>query len=153
MPQYLGMALSIVGALILGDTAVNAGLVSPPAVMIVALSGLTFYVVPNQAAQFAMLRLIFIILGAVLGLFGILVGILGLLSYLSSFDSYDSAYLAPITPYIANDQKDFLIKQSVTKMRKYPKSIANNPQNDVRLKTKFSSKAEKQKAERGKYDN
>ena len=153
MPQYLGMALSIVGALILGDTAVNAGLVSPPAVMIVALSGLTFYVVPNQAAQFAMLRLIFIILGAVLGLFGILVGILGLLSYLSSFDSYDSAYLAPITPYIANDQKDFLIKQSVTKMRQYPKSIANNPQNDVRLKTKFSSKAEKQKAERGKYDN
>ena len=58
MPQYFGMAMSIVGALILGDTAVSAGLVSPPAVMIVALSGITFYIIPGQASQFSILRLI-----------------------------------------------------------------------------------------------
>lgn len=134
MPQYLGMALSIVGALILGDTAVNAGLVSPPAVMIVALSGLTFYVVPNQSAQFSMLRLLFILFGAVLGLFGIILGILAVLSYLLNFDSYQSAYLAPVSPSIPSDKKDFLIKQSLLKMKKRPKSIKNNRHNLVRMK-------------------
>lgn len=48
MPRYLGLALSVVGALILGDTAVKAGLISPPAVMIVALTGVMSYTVPNQ---------------------------------------------------------------------------------------------------------
>ena len=52
MPQYLGMALSIVGALILGETAVNAGLVSPPAVMIVALSGLNFTLYQTKLLSF-----------------------------------------------------------------------------------------------------
>ena len=69
MPQYFGMAMSIVGALILGETAVNAGLVSPPAVMIVALSGITFYIIPSQAAQFSILRLLALIIGAILGVF------------------------------------------------------------------------------------
>lgn len=142
MPQYLGMALSIVGALILGDTAVSAGLVSPPAVMIVALSGLTFYVVPNQSAQFSLLRLLFVLFGAVLGLFGIFLGALGVLSYLLNFDSYESPYLAPIAPYIDNDQKDFLIKDNITKLKTRPKSIPNNRKNLVRLKTKRNYKKE-----------
>ena len=143
MPQYLGMALSIVGALILGDTAVNAGLVSPPAVMIVALSGLTFYVVPNQSAQFSMLRLMFILFGAVLGLFGIILGVLAVLSYLVSFDSYSSAYLAPLSPYVESDKKDFLFKQSILNMRKRPESIKNNRANLVRMKTRDTTNLKK----------
>lgn len=134
MPQYMGMALSIVGALILGETAVNAGLVSPPAVMIVALSGLTFYVVPNQASQFSMLRILYIFVGATLGLFGILAFSVWVVSYLSSFDTYESAYLAPCTPYIKSDMKDFLIKGTITQMKTRPKSIANNKRNRTRQK-------------------
>lgn len=149
MPQYLGMALSIVGALILGDTAVNAGLVSPPAVMIVALSGLTFYVVPNQSAQFSMLRLIFILFGAVLGLFGIILGVLAVLSYLLNFDAYASAYLAPVSPSISSDKKDFLIKQSLLKMKKRPKSIKNNRNNLTRMKEREMTNLKK----RGKHEN
>ena len=145
MPQYLGMALSIVGALILGETAVNAGLVSPPAVMIVALSGLTFYVVPQQTTQFAMLRLVFVVIGAVLGIFGILIGSVGVVSYLCSFDSYDSAYLGPIAPYIRGDQKDFLVKVNQKSMYTRPRSIENNKKNLKRLKPE-NKKAEKQGA-------
>ena len=143
MPQYLGMALSIVGALILGETAVNAGLASPPAVMIVALSGLTFYTVPNQASQFGLLRLMFTLFGAVLGLFGILLGSLGVVSYLCSFDSYDSAYLGPIAPYIKNDQKDFLFKKPLVEMKTRPVSISNNKNNLNRAKIKESQKIKK----------
>lgn len=154
MPQYLGMALSIVGALILGETAVNAGLVSPPAVMIVALSGLTFYMVPNQSAQFGLLRLVFIMLGAVLGLFGIIVGALAVLSYLSNFDQYDTPYLAPISPYIASDQKDMFIKTSIQEMKKRPLSIPNNRKNSIRLKTRPVNKEKKEIISRGeKHEN
>ena len=134
MPQYMGMALSIVGALILGETAVNAGLVSPPAVMIVALSGLTFYVVPNQASQFSLLRILYVFVGATLGLFGILAFTVFVVSYLSSFDSYESAYLAPSAPYIKGDMKDFLVKVPLDKMKTRPKSIANNKRNRTRQK-------------------
>ena len=132
MPQYMGMALSIVGALILGETAVNAGRVSPPAVMIVALSGLTFYVVPNQASQFSMLRILYVFVGATLGLFGILVLTVWVVSYLCSFDTYQSAYLAPTTPYIKSDMKDFLVKAPLTQMKTRPQSIANNKRNKMR---------------------
>ena len=134
MPQYMGLALSIVGAVILGETAVNAGLVSPPAVMIVALSGLTFYVVPNQASQFSLLRILYIFVGATLGLFGILVFSVWVVSYLSSFDTYESAYLAPAAPYIKGDMKDFLIKAPIQKMKTRPRSIANNKKNRTRQK-------------------
>ncbi len=134
MPQYMGMALSIVGALILGETAVNAGLVSPPAVMIVALSGLTFYVVPNQASQFSLLRILYLFVGATLGLFGILVLTVWVVSYLCSFDTYESAYLAPATPYIKGDMKDFLVKAPLPQMKTRPRSIANNKRNRTRLK-------------------
>lgn len=129
MPQYFGMAMSIVGALILGETAVSAGLVSPPAVMIVALSGITFYIIPSQAAQFSILRLLALIIGATLGLYGILLFCVFILSYLSSFDSYGSAYLAPTAPYIGRDQKDFFMRRTIKEMTERPRSIANNKNN------------------------
>jgi len=165
MPQYLGMALSIVGALILGETAVNAGLVSPPAVMIVALSGLTFYVVPHQATQFTLLRLIFIVVGTVMGLFGLLLAGIYTVSYLCSFDSYDSAYLAPLAPFIKADQKDLFMKFDQKDMKTRPLSIANNRKNLIRMSNehqklekklqkqedkKLKSMTEKEKAEYGK---
>lgn len=129
MPQYFGMAMSIVGALILGETAINAGLVSPPMVMIVALSGIIFYIVPSQASQFSILRLVAVVIGASLGLYGILLFCIFILSYLSSFDSYKSAYLAPIAPLIPSDLKDSYMRKTIKEMVKRPHSIANNKRN------------------------
>ena len=129
MPQYLGIATSIVGALILGETAVNAGLVSPPAVMIVALSGITFYIVPSQAGQFSILRILGCLIGAALGIYGILIFCVYIISYLAGFDSYKSPYLAPSAPFIWDDQKDFLVRFPIKEMKKRPKSIPNNPKN------------------------
>ncbi len=132
MPQYFGMAMSIVGALILGETAVNAGLVSPPAVMIVALSGITFYIIPGQASQFSILRLLGVIIGASLGIYGILLFCVFILSYLSNFDSYKSAYLAPTAPYIEEDQKDSYMRKTIDEMKKRPHAIASNESNKIR---------------------
>ncbi len=123
MPKYLGIAVSIVGALILGDTAVKAGLVSPPGVMIVAMSAITIYIIPNQSSQISLLRLIFAFLGGVLGSHGIILGSMFLFSYLSNFDSYHTPYLAPYAPYVEEDQKDGLTKENVVAMTTRPKSI------------------------------
>ena len=132
MPQYFGMAMSIVGALILGETAVEAGLVSPPAVMIVALSDITFYIIPSQASQFSILRLIALVIGATIGLYGILLFCVFIISYLSSFDSYKTPYLAPTAPYIESDQKDLFKRATIKEMVNRPKSIANNRKNNNR---------------------
>lgn len=132
MPSYLGLALSIVGALILGDTAVNAGLVSPPAVMIVALTGVLLFTVPDQEAQLSVLRLIFTIIGGILGLYGIIAGTVFLFAYLSNIDSYGAPYLAPYAPNVKADKKDGFRRQDLRGMRERPVSIPNK--NPTRLR-------------------
>ncbi len=125
MPKYLGIALSIVGALILGETAVSAGIISPPAVMIVALSGITLYTIPDQAPQFITLRFAFTIIGGLLGFYGIVGLSIFIIFYLNDFDSYGSAYLAPFSPLVPNDLQDAMFKKDLINLKTRPKSIKN----------------------------
>lgn len=125
MPKYLGIAISIVGALILGDTAVKAGLVSPPGVMIVAISGITIYTIPDQHAQLSTLRLFYTFIGGILGFQGILLSTIIIIVYLCSFDSYGAPYLAPLAPYVSQDQKDFIVKVPLQGMKTRPSSFPN----------------------------
>ena len=134
MPKYLGIAVSIVGALILGDTAVKAGLVSPPGVMIVAMSAITIYIIPNQSSQISMLRLVFAFIGGSLGFHGIVLGTMFLFSYLAKIDSFGAPFLAPYAPYIFEDQNDAFIKLNLKHMKNTPKSFPNKSKK--RLKTK-----------------
>lgn len=131
MPKYFGMAMSIVGALILGDTAVSAGLISPPTVMIVALSSLTSFAIADLYNQISLMRLAFILMGAVFGLFGVLLGVVWLVSYMASLDSYGSPFLSPMTPFVKEDMQDFLHVNARVDMISNPKSIPNN--NPIRL--------------------
>lgn len=131
MPRYLGLALSIVGALILGETAVNAGLVSPPAVMIVALTGVLIYTVPDEQAQLSVLRFVFTLVGGTLGLYGMVVFSVFLVGYLCNFDSYDTPYLAPFAPNIPRDKKDAFNRINLSDMKTRPKSIPHK--NDKRM--------------------
>ena len=133
MPKYFGMAMSIVGALILGETAVSAGLISPPTVMIVALSSLTSFAIADLYNQISLMRLAFILMGAVFGLFGIMLGLVWLISYMSSLDSYGTPFLAPMAPFVKRDMQDFLHVASRLDMKKNPASIPNN--NKFRLKS------------------
>ena len=125
MPRYIGMALSIIGALVLGDTAVKAGLISSPAVMIIALTGISFYTIPDQTSQISILRLLFTLLGGAIGLLGIVIAGVMLVTYLVEFNAYDTPYLAPYAPYIKNDLKDGIFKQETIALRTRPKSIPN----------------------------
>ena len=119
------MALSVVGALVLGDTAVKAGLISSPAVMIIALTGISFYTIPDETSQISILRLLFTLLGGMIGLFGIVVGAVMLIAYLVEFNAYDTPYFAPYAPYVKNDIKDGIFKQETVVINTRPKSIPN----------------------------
>ena len=111
MPQIAGLSLSIVGAIILGDAAVKAGLLSAPAVMIGAMSGIGLYTMPDNTMLFMLLRIGFALLGGYVGILGILLGAMFVVSYLVSLDQFGTPYLAPIAPSITNDKMDALYKK------------------------------------------
>lgn len=125
MPRAVGMAMSIVGALVLGETAVNAGLISSPAVMAVALSSISLYTVPNEVGTMSLIRVLLIIMGGILGFFGLLISALFLVHRMASLDSFGVPYTAPFAPLIGNDLKDSLIRIPISKLKTRPESIPN----------------------------
>ena len=125
LPSYLGLATSIVGALILGDTGVKAGLISPPGVIVVALSKIAVYTVPEQASQLTILQTIFLIIGGALGVLGMIGSLIYIISYLNTIDSFGSPYLAPYSPKINEDLKDGLLKVELNQMRTRPMSFGS----------------------------
>ncbi|MBP3345150.1 MAG: spore germination protein [Clostridia bacterium] len=130
LPSYLGLATSVVGALILGDTGVKDGLISPPAVIIVALSKIALYTIPEQSSQITVLQFVFILLGGSMGLAGIIAGMVYIINYLNNLDSYGTPYLAPYSPRVSKDLKDAIMATSVTQFKTRPKSFS--PQKEKR---------------------
>lgn len=126
LPQYLGLATSIVGALVLGDTGVKAGLISPPGVIIVAVSIMAIYTVPAQASVLTVLRAIFVIIGSTVGIFGIVGGVIYFINYINTLNFYETPYLAPYAPKIKGDLKDGLFKKPLINMKDQPRSLPQN---------------------------
>lgn len=132
MPRFMGISLSIVGAIVLGDTAVKAGLISSPAVLVSALSAIGIFCVPDQVGALSILRLLFLLVSAVIGLFGIVILMLILIAYLTSLESFGAAYLAPYAPRITPDLKDAMLKEGTFNMRTRPYSIPNKNRTRMR---------------------
>lgn len=97
MPGPLSGTIGIVGGLIIGDAAVGANLVSPMAVVVVALSALSSFAIPNEELSSAvrLLKYGFILLGGLLGMFGIAVGVYLFLGHLAGLVSFRIPYLIP----------------------------------------------------------
>ena len=123
MPRILGMALSIVGAIVLGETSVSAGIISPPSIVVVAISSIMLFIVPDQVPQVSLLRTIFTIIGGIAGFYGLLMCFIMLTTYLISADGYGVPILAPYAPSIKQDKQDALIKRPITTAHKPPKSL------------------------------
>jgi len=112
LPKTIGQAVSIVGALVIGEAAVTAGLVSPAMVIVVALTAISSFSLPSYFAAFSirLLRFPLMVLAAVLGLFGIMVGLLALLIHLCAMRSFGIPYLSPLVPTTWKDLKDTFIR-------------------------------------------
>ncbi|MBQ9728069.1 MAG: spore germination protein [Clostridia bacterium] len=132
MPKYVGMSLSVVGALVLGETAVSAGFLSTPSIIIIALSAISLYTVPNFVETGSVLRWLFLIVGGSVGPFGIVLLVAFVLYYLITSDSFGAPPLAPFSPLIARDLRDSAVKYDLYSLNTRPK-IFRSP-NKTRLK-------------------
>ena len=123
MPKYVGMALAVVGALVLGETAVNAGLVSTPAVLIMAMSGISIYTVPELTETTSLLRFIVLLIAGSVGGYGIVLIEAFLTCYLCASENYGVPYVAPYSPLILNDLQDGIYMSDVTSMPFRPQAL------------------------------
>lgn len=101
IPNVIGPTIGIVGALILGQAAVQAGIISPLLVIVVAVTALSAFTMPNYNFGFAIrsLRFLFILLAAMWGFYGITLGILVLLMHFATLKSFGVPMLSPVTPH------------------------------------------------------
>lgn len=112
LPKAIGQAVSIVGAIVIGQAAVEAGIVSAAMVIVVASTGIASFAIPKYNTEIALrlIRFPMLILAGVLGLFGVVVGFLVLIIHLVNLRSFGVAYFKPMAPQIPTDLKDILIK-------------------------------------------
>lgn len=127
-PTVSGSAMNIVGALILGDAAVNAGIVSPIAIIVIAVTSiceLVFYDVDmiNAIRQW---RIIFIIASLFLGIIGFVASLFIFISKLSSLISFGVPYLTPISPFSTVGLKNYIARLKRPKLKERAKYLSKN---------------------------
>ena len=110
LPRPVGHAVSIVGALVIGDAAVTAGIIGAPMVMVVALTAISSFVVPSLYEPVAVLRFAFILLGGTTGLYGIALALAALLVNICRTNSLGVPYTAPVSPFTPSAMRDVFIR-------------------------------------------
>lgn len=105
LPGKLGQTLAVVGGLVIGQAAIDAGLTSPTLLVVTAITAVASFTISNQSLAGIMTLFRFIIIGlaAILGEYGFLIGGFAVLVYLSTVRSYGVPYLAPFSPFHAQD--------------------------------------------------
>lgn len=126
MPTAVGMSLSLVGAIVLGDAAVKAGLLGAPAVMVGALSGIGLFAMPENTLVLSIMRFVFTFVGGIMGLYGITLSLLVVMGYMVSADQYGTPFLAPYAPSVASDRQDAVMRTGIADMQDRPNSISGD---------------------------
>jgi spore germination protein len=126
LPKTVGQAVSILGALVIGQAAVQAGIVSAPMVIVVSLTGIASFTIPrfNMAISIRLLRFPLMILAGIFGLFGIVVGLVLISVHLCSLRSFGVPYLSGIAPYQHAEQQDIMVRSPWWKMVFRPNSLS-----------------------------
>ena len=130
LPRAVGSAISIVGALIVGESAVSAGLVSAPVVIVIAIAGVSGFIVPALSEAVVIYRFFFLIAGTLMGLYGIVCGIFIVVMQAVSLRSFGVPYTSSLSPSSQGVLKDFIIRFPLWLMKKRPEDIVKD--NDQR---------------------
>ncbi|MDR6554350.1 hypothetical protein J2736_005579 [Paenibacillus qinlingensis] len=112
LPRVMGQTVSIVGALVIGQAVVQAGIVSTPMVIVVSVTGIASFMIPryNMTFSIRIMRLLLLLLAGTLGFVGILLGLFTLALYLTGIRSVGVPYLAPIGPLRLKALRDFMVR-------------------------------------------
>ncbi|GIP16765.1 spore germination protein KA [Paenibacillus montaniterrae] len=127
MGRAVGSSVSIVGTLVIGQAAVEAGLVTAAMVIVVSSTAIANFVSPsfNMGISTRLLRFGFMALAASLGLYGITIGLIILALHLCHLTSFGIPYMSSLAPYYSNDQKDALFRFPHWLMKKRPQRLSN----------------------------
>ncbi len=142
MPKPVGQAVSIVGALVIGESAVNAGLVSDIMVILVALTGVSTFIIYPMVDAIAILRFILITAANILGFTGIFFVLLLFTAHLCSLRSFGVPYTYPFSPLDKEGLKDSIIRIPLWMLTKRPKYLVKNSPNKTRFQETGISKNE-----------
>lgn len=123
LPKPIGATIGIVGGLIIGQAAVSAGIVSPIMIIIISMTAITSFIMPNYEITNGMriIRFLLIIIAAIFGLYGIIIGLIIIGMKLIKMRSFGIPYLAPLVDFNISDIKDALIRVPIDKMKTRPK--------------------------------
>ena len=128
LPKVVGQAVSIVGALVIGEAAVTAGLIGAPMVIVVALTAISSFVITPFSDAISLLRILLTFLAGVAGQYGIMLGLAGILTHICSLSSFGAPYMSPIAPFNKSDMKDVFIRVPWWAMLARPRVIGmKNP--------------------------
>jgi len=136
LPGAMGGAIGVVGGLIMGQAAVEAGLVSPIVVIVIAVTSIAGFAIPHMSLVngFRLVKYLLIILSAMLGLFGFWIGMILIIIHLASLKSFGIPYLFPFASGEVTGNKDYMdsfFRPPFFMMKKRP--IFANPKEDVRI--------------------
>lgn len=149
LPKAIGQAVSIVGAIVVGQAAVEAKLVSPAVVIVVALTGIAGFTLPNQdfANASRLWRLILLICASAAGLYGLVVGLLMMGYQLVKTQTFGVPYLTSLTNYMGDKFKtDTLFRLPMFTMTQRPGNL--HLSNKVRQNTKSNSKSTRNQSDK-----
>ncbi len=116
LPKTIGGAVSILGGLVIGDAAVTSGIIPAPLLIIIGITATCSFVVPSLHEQMALLRLLTVLAGGLLGLFGIALLMGVTLINAAVTDSCSLPFTAPVTPFTRRAMQDVLTRLSYKKM-------------------------------------
>lgn len=135
MPKAIAQSVSIVGTLIIGTAAVDAGIISAAMLIVVAITAISSFVLPSYdlSLTIRMLRFPMMFLAASFGLFGIIIGVIAIVLHLCSLRSFGIPYMSPLAPFNLVDQKDSFFRVPHWAMFTRPRLI--NKTNIVREKS------------------
>jgi len=136
LPTKIAQTLSLVGGIIIGDTAIKSKMVTPTTLLIVGITVIATFLIPNydMSLSIRMLRFPMLILANIMGIFGIAVGWFLILVHLSSLDSLGVPYFE----FHKSDMKDTFIRAPLWKMNKRPEGIPNkDPIRQKNFRSKF----------------
>jgi spore germination protein KA len=123
MPRHVGQAVSIVGALVLGESAVNAGFVGAPTVIVVAISAITSFIITPLNDSISILRLLYLFAAGFLGIYGVMLALIFFLLHVASLRSFGVPYMSPWFPISWNGWKDFLIRAPFWLLNRRPEAL------------------------------
>ena len=126
LPKPAGQAVSIVGAIIMGDAAVSANLISTPVLIVLAFTVVASFVSAVFVDVSTLLRMAFLLLGWSLGLYGLLIGFMALLVYLCSLESFGVPFFAPFAPLEVSALKDSILRFPLRSTKERPSFLSKN---------------------------